>query len=105
MTAPYCFGKMLRQGVFHQHQHEGIGLMLLQIPLSHMPEAADIPCWLGRERKVGIIIISVFGVNDVHMKGLLVCYGKSIAEPGGIVECARKSGCLSFCGGFSDHPS
>lgn len=62
--------------------------MLLQIPLSHPPEAADIPCWLWRERKVGIIIISVFGVGYFHMKSLLFCYGKRIAEQEGFVECA-----------------
>ena len=65
-----------------------------------MSEAADIPFWLGRERKVGIIIISVFGVSDVHMKSLLFCYGKSIAECGGFVECVGKAVAYRFAAGF-----
>ena len=51
-----------------QSSGSDIRLMFLQIRLPHPPEAAYISGRLGRECKVGIIIISVLGVGDVHMK-------------------------------------
>ena len=64
--------EVLHQGVLDQHQCEGVGLMLFQILLPHTPEAADIAGWLGRECKVGVVIVSAFGVSDFHVCILLM---------------------------------
>ena len=63
--------KMLHQGVLHQHQRKGVGLMFLQILLPHSSEAADIPGRLRRERQGGIVIVAAFCVSDVHVCILL----------------------------------
>ena len=63
--------EVLYQGVFHQHQCECIGLMLFEKLLAHTSEAADVTGRLGRECEVGIVIVSVLGVGDFHMRNLL----------------------------------
>lgn len=65
--------EVLSQGVLHQHQRECIGLMFLKKLLSHTSKTADIPGRLGRKCKVGIVIVSVFGVSDVHCKFSFRC--------------------------------
>ena len=63
--------EVLRQSVLHQHQCEGVGLMLFQILLSHTSKTADVTGRLGRESQVGIVIISAFCVCDFHVSILL----------------------------------
>ena len=58
--------EMLHQSVLHQHQREGIGLMLPKILLPHPSEAANIIGQLGREFEIGVVIVAVFSVSDVH---------------------------------------
>ena len=48
--------EVLCQGVLHQHQREGIGLMLLEILLPHPSVAADVIGRLGRESEVWVSI-------------------------------------------------
>lgn len=66
--------QVLSKSVLHQHQSEGVRLMLLEILLPHPSEAADIPGRLGRKCQVGIVIVSVLGVSDVHAFILLFCF-------------------------------
>ena len=84
------FDEVLRQSVLHQHQRECIGLMLLQELLPHPSEAADVLGRLGRESKVGIVIVSVLGVSDVHNYILHLVSKDMIADRVHFDECANQ---------------
>ncbi len=86
---PVNFNEVLRKGVFHKHQRESVGLILLQILLAHSPESPNIPGRLGRECKVGVVIVSVFGVGGFHVCILLFDDEKSIADDNCDVEYAK----------------
>jgi hypothetical protein len=41
--------------------------MLFQIIFPHPSEASDVTGQLGREFEVGIVIVAVLGIRDVHV--------------------------------------
>ena len=58
--------KVLRQSALHQHQREGVGLILLEKLLPHPSKTADVLGRPGRKCEVGEVIVAVFGVGYFH---------------------------------------